>query len=84
MRKSICLLFLTFFYSYHIPCEYKHLDRIIGETTSKSVYICTGPKYQCYHSHSRCRGLNSCSAEIKAVSQEKAVEMGRRPCKICY
>lgn len=54
------------------------------ESTTTTVYICTGPKSECYHSHSKCRGLNNCSTTIKTVSIEKAEEMKRRPCKLCY
>lgn len=53
------------------------------ETLTDTAYICTGPKAQVYHSTSKCRGLNRCSGEIKAVSFEK-VKKTRRACKICY
>lgn len=55
-----------------------------SETIAATVYICTGPKSECYHSYSKCRGLNSCSASIKPVSEEKAIQMKRRRCKLCY
>ena len=48
------------------------------------VYICTGPQSQCYHKTSSCRGLNSCSKDIRKISLEDAKNMGRRPCRICY
>ena len=53
-------------------------------TTDETVYICTGPKSECYHSTSSCQGLKACSTTIKAVSIEKAKEMNRRKCKWCY
>lgn len=56
---------------------------IKDEASKDIVYICTGPKAQVYHSTSKCRGLNRCSGEIKAVSFEK-VKKTRRACKICY
>ncbi len=52
-----------------------------GENT---VYICTGPNSERYHSHSDCRGLGKCSGEIREVSVSKAKSMGRTPCKWCY
>lgn len=48
------------------------------------VYICTGPQSKRYHKTSTCRGLGSCSKEIKRVSLEKARSMGRTPCKWCH
>ena len=50
----------------------------------ETVYICTGPKAEVYHSRTNCRGLNRCSDDVKKVTLSKAIEMGRRACKICY
>ena len=44
------------------------------------VHICTGPNAEVYHYDNGCRGLNSCKHEIKAISKEKAIELGRRLC----
>lgn len=52
--------------------------------TEQTVYICTGPQSKRFHKTSHCRGLNSCSGEILAVSISKAQSMGRTPCKWCY
>ncbi len=46
------------------------------------VYICNGPKSEVYHNSSDCRGLNRCSTEVTSVSEQKAIQMGRRNCKI--
>jgi hypothetical protein len=46
------------------------------------VYICNGPNSSAYHKSSQCRGLNRCSTEVTSVSEEKAIQMGRRQCKI--
>ena len=51
---------------------------------SQIVYICTGPKAETYHKSKDCRGLNRCSGSIRAISLDKAKEMRRRACKICY
>ena len=48
------------------------------------VYICTGPKSECYHKTSTCRGLKKCSGDIKKISLDEAKEMRRRPCGYCY
>ena len=48
------------------------------------VYICTGQYSECYHSHSDCEGLITCSREIKCVTLDEAKKMKRRPCTYCY
>ena len=50
----------------------------------KTVYICTGPMSQCYHSDQDCYGLQRCSKSIEAVSLSEAIKDGRRPCKYCH
>lgn len=54
------------------------------ETNETMVYICTGSMSKRYHKTSNCRGLNSCSKEIKKVSVDYAKKIGRTPCKWCY
>lgn len=48
------------------------------------VYICTGASATRYHSTASCRGLGSCGGNVVKVSEAKARELGRTPCKICY
>lgn len=48
------------------------------------VYICTGPQSKRYHKTPDCRGLRSCSKEIKEVTLEYAKKIGRTPCGYCY
>ena len=51
----------------------------------KVVYICKGPRSQCYHRTPNCSGLNSCSTQIYKVTEYEAVNnYGRRACKKCY
>jgi hypothetical protein len=54
-------------------------------TDSVTVYISTGNSAYAYHVKKTCRTLKRCNEEghVKAVSLEKAKEMGRRPCKVC-
>jgi hypothetical protein len=54
------------------------------ECFTPTVYLCNGSKSVAYHKSSYCRGLNRCSTEITAVSEEIAIQMGRRKCKIEY
>ena len=54
------------------------------DVINSTVYICNGPKSAVYHKSSDCTGLNRCSTNITSVSEEKAIQMGRRQCKIEY
>lgn len=56
----------------------------VEETNQTKVYICTGPQSKRYHKTSSCRGLNSCSGEVKAVSVVYAKSIGRTQCGWCY
>lgn len=78
---SLCVLFIT---SSSNVISQSVKDQSEISSTETSVYICTGPKSQCYHSNSSCRGLRSCSGTIKKVTVKEAEKMNRRPCKICY
>lgn len=51
---------------------------------AREVYICTGPQSKVYHKHDDCKGLRSCSKDIKKVTLDKAKSMNRRACKWCY
>lgn len=55
-----------------------------GNTSQKSVYICTGGSSVAYHKSSTCSGLRNCKGSIKEISLQEAEKMNRRPCKICY
>lgn len=48
------------------------------------VYICTGPQSKRFHKTPHCKGLQSCSKQIKEVTVEQARKLGRTPCKWCY
>lgn len=54
------------------------------EKTAGMVYICTGSNAKKYHCDVDCRGLNNCQGSIRQISLQKAREMGRTACKICY
>jgi hypothetical protein len=47
------------------------------------VYICTGRFSKKYHSTPDCKGLNNCKGDIREISEEKAIDKGRTPCKLC-
>lgn len=76
MKKVLLILALT------LPLFIMKIEPNASERV-KTVYICTGPKAKVYHAIPKCKGLNRCSGEIKAVSLETAKKT-RRACKICY
>ncbi len=48
------------------------------------VYICSGGSAKRYHKTDKCRGLGSCSKEIKKVDKYVAEGKDLTPCKLCY
>jgi len=52
--------------------------------TSSGVYICTDSNAKTYHSSYSCKGFGSCKGDIKGISMEQAIKMGRKSCKICF
>lgn len=67
------------------PEPYNHdAPAYLQNEYGKNVYICTGGSSKRYHCKYNCRGLNRCSGRILGVSEEKAKNMGRTRCKICY
>lgn len=49
----------------------------------KKVYVVMSESAYAYHFDRKCKGLKNATHTIKEVSEEKAKEMGRKPCKIC-
>lgn len=47
------------------------------------LLICGTRSSYAYHSN-QCSQLNRCKSGIYKVTQEKAIEMGKFSCKICY
>ena len=46
------------------------------------VYICNGGSSKVYHKSENCRGLKFCSTKVEKVSEDAAIKLGRRKCKI--
>ena len=65
-------------------CAFSSEEQTVTLQATGTVYICTGPQSKRYHKTPKCRGLDSCSKEIIAVSVDKARKMGRTPCGWCY
>jgi len=65
-------------------CAFSIKEQPSQISAKDTVYICTGPQSKRFHKSPECRGLSSCSKEIKAVSIETARKMGRTPCGWCY
>ncbi len=54
---------------------------INASSVRTTVYICVSKSAYAYHYDLDCRGLNRCTHEIRAVSEEDAVrEYGRKLC----
>lgn len=53
------------------------------ERTPYYVYICTGKSAKVYHYDNHCKGLRNCKSAVKKVTLDDAIDMGRRPCKVC-
>lgn len=54
------------------------------EADATMVYICTGKSSKRYHKTDECRGLDNCQGDIKLVTLEKARQLGRTECRLCY
>lgn len=65
-------------------CAFSTSEQPTTTQANDTVYICTGPQSKRYHKTPECRGLRSCSKEIKAVSINYARKIGRTPCGYCY
>ena len=54
------------------------------KTNSETVYVCMGSNATRYHKTDECPSLGNCKGGVKAISIEKAQDMGRAPCLRCY
>ena len=78
MKQTILILATLF------CCAFSTSEQLTTPQVKGTVYICTGPQSKRFHKTPNCRGLGSCSKEIKEVSIEVARKMGRTPCGWCY
>ena len=82
--KIHMILMVLFLVSCNNPnCQSGSIHGLMAQR-EKTVYICTGPMSQCYHSDQDCYGLQHCSKSIETVSLTEAIKDGRRPCKYCH
>lgn len=58
------------------------LSPLIIYLVQSEVYICKGNSSKVYHKTENCRGLKFCSSNIEKISEESAIKLGRRKCKI--
>ena len=63
-----------------------YLTPNVSSNTSENVYISKGNSAYAYHMKKSCRTLKRCNEEghVMAITLAKAIEMGRKPCKVCY
>ena len=60
-------------------------SRTFATTPQKgNVFVCTSETATKYHNNLKCRGLLSCSDEIKEVELTEAEDMGYEECYYCY
>jgi hypothetical protein len=72
------LLLLSFAFQPTVP-------KFSSTTPQEKVYICDSRTAYVYHRYKDCKGLKACTHEIRAVSEQEAVNVyRRRKCKICY
>lgn len=64
----------------------EEFNSIINDTTKniQNVVVCLGKYAYAYHRVSNCSGLNNCKAEVKLVTEQNALEAGRKPCCKCW
>lgn len=51
-------------------------------TNESDVFICKGGSSKVYHKSEKCRGLKFCSTNVDKVSEDDAIKLGRRKCKL--
>jgi hypothetical protein len=58
----------------------------VSSSDNNTVYISKGTSAYAYHMKKSCRTLKRCNEEghVMAITLAKAIEMGRKPCKVCY
>ncbi len=63
-----------------------YLTLSISNKDYNTVYISKGSSAYAYHMKKSCRTLKRCNEEghVMAITLAKAIEMGRKPCKVCY
>jgi hypothetical protein len=69
MKKILSLTIITLFFSSFT-------------TVQSDVYICKGGSSKVYHKSENCRGLKFCSTNVEKLTEDAAIKLGRRKCKI--
>ena len=54
-----------------------------NDSESQKVTICLSEDAYAYH-NSDCMGLSQCNSSTKKMTEEEAVDIGRKPCGFCY
>lgn len=69
MKKLLSLTFISLVFSSFTMMQ-------------SDVYICKGGSSKVYHKSDKCRGLKFCSTNVDKVSEDAAIKLGRRKCKL--
>ena len=84
-RLIFILLYILILSPGNASVKYENRSILSKEISqSVAVFICNSATAYAYHSYESCRGLNRCTHEIVRVSEERAQELGRRPCQVCW
>lgn len=54
-----------------------------NKNNGTNVYVCDGSYSTKYHVDDDCKGLRNCKGEIVEITEDEAIEGGRKPCRIC-
>ncbi len=52
-------------------------------TADTAAWLCMGPSALRYHLHADCKGLKSCSREIRPIGRAELDTLGRKVCGFC-
>lgn len=74
--RTFCIISLSAFLLLLCGCAVKKQQ--------ESVYICTGANDDTYHMSLKCKELKKCDGEIGDVTTQDALEIGLRPCAVCF
>ena len=81
MTKHFLIILISLFVSGFTSTE-THPCVDANEQT-KAIVVLSSNAYA-YHKTRNCTAVKKATHTVKEVTLEKAIEMGRKPCKICY
>ena len=81
MAKHFLIILISLFLSGLTSAE----TPLCGDTNDQTrVIVVMSSNAYAYHKTRNCSAVKKATHKVKEVTLEKAKEMGRKPCKICY